>query len=113
MPYFVIDRKEASTLLSFRFNEISLTQREELRKELDEVVAQGDRNFVFDLSKIGFMSSLLIATLVYFQKEINAMGGELKLCGLSKETENVLEITKVAKMFQIYKTPEDAQETYK
>ena len=114
MEKFISVKKNVDvSVISFVFNEINLEQREGLKEELKGIASTECKNFVLDLSKVGFLSSLVIATIVFFAKEIRANGGEVKLCGLSGEAETVFRLTHLDEIFKSYNTEHEALESFK
>ena len=114
MGQFIAVKKNVDvSVISFIFNEINLEQREGLKKELSEIASPECKNFILDLSKVGFLSSLVIATIVYFAKDIRANGGEVKLCGLSGEADTVFKLTHLDKILESYPTEHEALESFK
>jgi anti-sigma B factor antagonist len=110
---FSVTRSGDVTVVKFCFNELGLEQREYLKNELYSLVPAGDRYFVLDLSKVGFLSSLVIALIVFFAKEIRKNKGNIKLCGLSGEAFSIFQITQLDKVFELYETEHDALESFK
>lgn len=102
------DKTQDIRIVRFCFDEINLQQRLEIKDKLRELLANGDRHFVFDFSKTGFLSSLVIATILSFIKESRALNGNVKLCCMSKEASDVLKITKLDKIIESYDTERDA-----
>ena len=100
-------------VIRLSFNEISLEQREELKKELLAMVTQGQNKFVVNLSHVGFLSSLVIATLIVFAKEARQKGGDVRLCCPLEEALNVIQITQLDKVFKIYKGEPEAVDSFK
>ncbi len=94
------------------FNEINLEQKEELKKELAGAVASDEKKFILDFTKVGFISSLVIATVIFFSKEVKESGGAVKLSGLSKEGLGVFQITHLDKAFELYGTEQEALESF-
>ena len=114
MGKFTSIRKNVDvSVISFVFNEINLEQREVLKKELTDLTSPEEENYILDLSKVGFLSSLVIATIVFFAKEVRAKGGQVKLCGLSGEAEAVFKLTNLDKIFESYATEHDALDSFK
>ena len=111
MTYFTSEKKEGVVVIRFDFNEINLSQREELKKALKKLL-NGDSHFVFNLSKLGFLSSLVIATIVFFAKEIRAKNGDVKLCSLSPESRNVASIIRLDKIFEIFEQEKEALDSF-
>ena len=101
------------TVVRFCFNELSLDQREYLKIELNALIREGKRDFVFDLSRVGFISSLVIALIVFFAKEVRKDKGDVKLCGLSSDGFSIFQLTQLDKVFELYETEHDALESFK
>lgn len=114
MQDFVVAKKvQDINVLSFCFNEINLDQREEIKKELYNLVQKGETRFIIDLSKVGFVSSLVIATIVFFTKEVRKRNGEVKLSGLSGDAFSVFRLTQLDRIFELYETENDAVESFR
>ena len=58
MTHFTYEKIQNVDVIRFCFNEIGLQQREELKKELDSVAPDAGGQIVFNLTGIGFLSSL-------------------------------------------------------
>ncbi len=114
METFILSRREKGvTVLDFRFNEISLEQREQLKEQLRKFIGGVEKNFIINLARVGFLSSLLIATIVFFTKEVKMRAGDVKLCSLSDEALSVFQLTKLDRVFECYDTERDALESFK
>ena len=108
-----IERFEDVEVVNLHFNELSLEQREVLKDDFLNAAASGAKKFVVDFSKVGFLSSLVIATVIFFAKDVRNHGGDVKLCCFSKEAMNVVHITQLDRIFEIYDTGHDAIESFK
>ena len=110
---YALDKIGNVTIVRLCFNELGLEQREFLKKELYSLLGAGDRYFIIDLSRVGFISSLVIALIVFFSKEAKKNDGEIKLCGLSSEGFSIFQLTQLDKIFELYETEYDALESFK
>ena len=110
--FFSSEKIQDVTVIRFVFNEISLMQREEIKKGLEKTLLDDNKRFVIDLSGVGFLSSLVIATIVFFAKEVRKNSGELKLSGLSNEAHSILQLTQLDKVFELYDTEHDAVKSF-
>ena len=108
----VYEKVQDVGIIRFCFNEINLQEREDIKKELKSFISSGDTKFVIDLSKVGFLSSLALALIVFFAKEVKALGGSIKLCGLSSEALGVFQVTQLDKVFEIYDKEQDALKSF-
>ena len=100
-------------VIRFCFNEINLDQREDIKERLKGFIDAGDTKFVIDLSKVGFLSSLVLTLIVFFAKEVKEKNGDIKLSGLSSEALGVSQVTQLDKIVEMYDTEEDALESFK
>ncbi|MBU0570717.1 MAG: STAS domain-containing protein [Candidatus Omnitrophica bacterium] len=112
MEYFSKDHINDVTIVRFRFKEISIDQREELKMELDELLKTHHDKYVFNVAQIGFFTSLMIATTLFFAKELTKKDGEIKLCSLSDEAMDVLRLTRLDRVFEAYATEQEAVESF-
>ena len=95
------------------FNEINRDQRDDLKKQLKQLLLGERKEFIIDLSKVGFLSSLVVATIIFFAKELALKGGRMNLFSTSNEPLAVLRITKLDKIFEVYNTEKEALEGFK
>ena len=108
MTYFTHEKIQEIDVVRFCFREIGLQQREELKKALNSLAPEKGGKFVFNLASVGFLSSLAIATLVFFAKNVRETCGEVKLCAASDVTKNVIKIVQLDKVFEVYDTEQEA-----
>lgn len=73
-----------------------------------EAVARGDRRVVVDLSGVKYANSSGLGALVAAQLQLEESGARMILCGVSKRIQNVLEITRLAKVFRVLETEDEA-----
>ncbi|NQT33073.1 MAG: STAS domain-containing protein [Candidatus Omnitrophica bacterium] len=106
--FIVTEQDQDVVIIHFSFNEINLEQREALKKELNDLMPSGGKKFVLDLSKVGFLSSLVLATIVFFAKEARKNNGEVKLSCLSGEALSIVQLTQLDKIFETYPTNQEA-----
>jgi len=95
-------------VIRFKFNEIDLQQRAELKTDLNSIFDSNIHKYVLNMSKIGFFSSLVIATIISFAKNVGEEIGKIKLCELKSDAKYIVSITKLDKAFEIYDTEHDA-----
>ena len=67
---------------------------------------------VFDLSQLGFVDSSGLGALLSCLRQVQARGGELKLCGMAKSVRALFELVRMHRIFHIFDTPEEAIQAF-
>lgn len=78
------------------------------RARIDELVAQGRVEIVFDLGQVTFLDSSGLAALVSGMKAARERGGFLRLVGLNEQVAEVLRRTMLDHVFEIHPSVEAA-----
>lgn len=71
-------------------------------------VVEANTRVVIDLSGLRFVDSSGLGAFISFLRKLNAKGGDLKLCGLSKQVRAVFELVRMHRVFEILSTTEEA-----
>ncbi len=71
-------------------------------------VLEGNSKVVFDMSQLRFVDSSGLGAILSCLRQLNANGGDLKLCGLSKPVRALFELVRMHKVFNIFNTKEEA-----
>ena len=88
----------------------SLTDR--MDRALDNLIAQGKKNIVFDLGGITSLNSSGIGMLIGSFSKINSSGGELKFANISYKLRGLFSDTKLNQVFKVYNTTEEAIKSF-
>ena len=96
------------TVVDLALNIVYHEENEELVKFFDKLVNDGNKKIVLNLSGTIYVSSLILASLVYVHKRVSDGGGALVLCNIKEKVQEVLTMTNLDKVFEITKTKEDA-----
>lgn len=81
------------------------------RTEMDPFLTPGAR-ILLDLGQVRFVDSSGIGSIISVMKKIEASGGELKLCSVSKTVSSLFELVKINLLVDVCKTREDAIESF-
>lgn len=88
--------------------EIDMHTSPELRDVLMKITKKKITPVIVDLQEVIYMDSSAIATFVEALKIMMAYQGSLRLCSLSQRVSEIFSFAKLNKVFQIYKSREDA-----
>lgn len=88
----------------------------ELRRSINGWLAEIPENqppkVVLNLSRVSMMDSSGLGTLVASYTTVQKRGGRLVLAGLGRGLQNLIAITKLAMVFDIYEKEEEAVESF-
>jgi anti-sigma B factor antagonist len=79
-----------------------------LREKIKTLVAEGKKKIVLNMDNITFIDSAGLGTLVASHHSAKAQGAGLKLCHLGTKFQEVLQITKLMTIFDVYNTEAEA-----
>jgi anti-sigma B factor antagonist len=65
-------------------------------------------NLVLDLSRLRFVDSSGLGAFISCLRKLNAKGGDLKLCGMTRQVRAVFELVRMHRVFDILATKDDA-----
>jgi anti-sigma B factor antagonist len=65
-------------------------------------VLEAHRHVVFDLSRLEFIDSSGLGALLSCLRQIQTKGGDLKLCGMSKQVRTLFELVRMHRLFHIF-----------
>jgi anti-sigma B factor antagonist len=84
-----------------------------LRSAIRDLLAKGRKKILLNLAGVGYIDSSGIGELVASFTAINKEGGQLKLLNLTQKLQDLLAITKLLTVFDVYEAEADALDTYK
>ena len=88
--------------------EIDINSSPQIKKSFDKLISTKTPKIVINLSKVTYVDSSGLATLVEILKRVRATSGTLKLTNLSGKVLGLFEITKLNKLFTIAADEEEA-----
>ena len=87
-------------------------ETETLRQMLDQLIRAGRSQVILNLAEVNYIDSVGIATLIASYKSAREQGGDVKLLNLTRRVRDVLQITRLCTVFDIYDTIENAQRSF-
>jgi anti-sigma B factor antagonist len=68
--------------------------------------------FIVDMKKVPFINSAALGLFLNIFKRIDYLKGRMVFASLNSDVENLMEITKLSSVFEIYKTIDEALESF-
>lgn len=102
-------RKDANGVLVIEVDgQLIVGNRQELKQKVLDAIEAGDRKFLVDFTKTGYIDSSGLGVLVSLSKKIRDEGGDLRLAGLNEDLKTLFELTKLDTLFAISDSAQDA-----
>jgi len=83
-----------------------------IRNTVREVLKSGGKKIVLNLADVNYIDSSGIGELVSSYTTVTNQGGHLKLLSLTKKIQELLAITKLLTVFQVYDNEKSAVESF-
>ena len=81
--------------------EIDINSSPAIKKSFDKLISQKTSKIVINLSRVTYVDSSGLATLVEILKNMRSYGGRLRIACMSPKIKSLFEITKLEKLFEI------------
>ena len=91
--------------------ELDASNAGDFRRDIAPVLDAHNR-LVLDLSRLRFVDSSGLGAFISCLRKLHAVGGDLKLCGMSKPVRAVFELVRMHRVFDILETPEQAVRSF-
>ncbi len=92
--------------------EIDINTSPSVKKAFDKLISSKTPKIIVSLSKVTYVDSSGLATLVEILKNMRSYGGRLRLSDMSSKIKSLFEITKLEKLFEIMADEKEAISTF-
>ena len=83
-----------------------------LREAIDEQIRRGRKQMVMNLAQVDFIDSTGLGALVICFTTLRRAGGALKLIGLNRRNIELLVLTKLSTVFEVFQDQQDAVNSF-
>jgi len=104
---FSVERIGDITIVDLPGDMLDASNSAELKQDVASVI-ETNTQVVFDMSHLRFVDSSGCGALLSCLRKINAKGGDLKLCGVTKPVRVLFEAIRMHRIFEIFNTKEEA-----
>ena len=102
-----IEQVGAVAITTIPVEELDAGNVAEFKRDIAPLL-EAHAKLVLDLSRLRFVDSSGLGAFISCLRKLNAKGGDLKLCGMSKPVRGVFELVRMHRVFDILATREDA-----
>lgn len=108
---FEVGKQGDVTVLNVE-GQLIVGNRQELKQKVLEELEDGERKFLIDFDRTGYIDSSGLGVLVSLSKKIREQGGELRLANLNDDLRTLFELTKLDTLFQISSSRDEALSSF-
>ena len=83
-----------------------------IREKVDQAIAAGHLNIIFDLTHVDYVDSTGLGGMVICYTTLKKQGGALKLVNPNKRNVELLALTKLHTIFEVYVEVQDAVNSF-
>jgi anti-sigma B factor antagonist len=103
--------REGITILALK-GRLTVGEASSLREKVNDAVAQGHRNFILDLGGVDYIDSTGLGSMVICYTTVKKAGGATKLLKLNKRNIELLVLTKLHTIFEVFADEQDAVNSF-
>jgi anti-sigma B factor antagonist len=113
MPLYIVEKLVGGRILLDLRGRITLgRETETFRLKIRQLLDAGHRRLILDLGEITYIDSVGLSTLVESMTSVRKQGGDLKLVRLPHGVHQLLQITRLVTVFEIYDNLESALQAF-
>jgi anti-sigma B factor antagonist len=103
--------REGVSILTLK-GRLTVGEASPVREKVSQVLASGCHNVILDLSAVDYVDSTGLGSLVICFTSVKKAGGALKLLNLNKRNVELLLLTKLHTIFEVFSEEEDAVNSF-
>jgi len=106
-----VTEREGVTILALK-GRLTVGEASSVREKVNELLAQGKKNLIFDLEHVDYIDSTGLGSMVICYTTIKKAGVMLKLLNLNKRNIELLLLTKLHTIFEVFSDEQDAVNSF-
>ena len=106
-----VTEREGVTILALK-GRLTVGEASSVREKVNEELAQGKKNLILDLENVDYIDSTGLGSMVICYTTIKKAGGMLKLLNLNKRNIELLLLTKLHTIFEVFSDEQDAVNSF-
>ena len=105
---WTVEKSGDVTILAMELDKVSKEHERLFNGEFSNLLSEGNRHIVIDLSKTTYLASMGIGFLIFILKNTKKADCSLAICGADEKVMGVLKTSGVNELFDIVDTREEA-----
>jgi anti-sigma B factor antagonist len=106
-----VSEREGIEILALK-GRLTVGEASSIREKVNELIAQGKRNFILDMGGVDYIDSTGLGAMVICYTTIKKAEGTVKLLNLNKRNIELLVLTKLHTIFEVFTDEQDAVNSF-
>ncbi len=106
-----VTEREGIAILALK-GRLTVGEASSVREKINELLAEGRRNFILDLGHVDYIDSTGLGALVICYTTVKKAEGAVKLLNLNKRNIELLVLTKLHTIFEVFNDEQDAVNSF-
>ena len=112
MMQFSVSEKKGAVIVKLEGEMVSGPDATLLSEKLHELIQAGKKKIILDMAAIDYMNSSGLGILIGGLTTVRNQGGDIKLIHLAPKLKELLRITKLDCVFDVYENEDEAIENF-
>jgi anti-sigma B factor antagonist len=113
MPIYIVEKLLDGLIVVDVRGRITLgPETEALRGKLKQLIESGQRRIILNLAEVTYIDSVGLSTLVASYTSARRAGGDLKLLHLPRGVHQLLQVTRLSTVFEIFENLDAARQAF-
>lgn len=100
----IIEERHDEVVICKLEGEITISNSPQLRQALDAIIKKNEKKVLVDFSRVSYIDSSGLATLIEMYQRLKKIGGHLRFSAMEQNVKNIFEVLKLYKLFEIFDT---------
>lgn len=102
-----VEKSGDITIVVISGENLDASNEKEFKRDVRPVL-EANAKVVFDMGRLRFVDSSGLGAILSCLRQLNAAGGDLKLCEMTKPVRTLFELVRMHRVFDIYNTRDEA-----
>ncbi len=108
MKHVKVKRLDGVVVISPRGYLVGGEETDELQQAIQDLANEGNLCLVINLAETEFINSWALGVLIGAHVNYSKRAGKMKLCSVAQKIANLLAVTRLASVFEVYENEEKA-----
>ena len=106
-----VESRGSVTIAEIPVKELDAGNSGDLKIAIAQVL-ESNSKIVLDLHSMQFVDSSGLGAILSFLRQVSAKGGDLKLCGMTKQVRTAFELVRMHRIFDIFESRDEAVQAF-